>query len=140
MFDGFAWLLFGKDSAENGKFDVKPFDANGNDILGKEPAVEAELNINGERIRCAEVERRWSTIKGRLEKERKSDKTKYFINGVPCNTQKEYTEYIGSIIDENIFKLLTNPFALKGWDERQKIVRTWLMMCRLMKSLLPMLI
>ena len=39
LFDGFAWLLFGKDSAENGKFDVKPFDANGNEILGKEPAV-----------------------------------------------------------------------------------------------------
>lgn len=125
LFDGFAWLLFGKDSAENGKFDVKPFDANGNEILGKEPAVEAELTINGEKITLRrELKEVWSTIKGRLEKERKSDKTKYFINGVPCNTQKEYTEFIGSIIDENIFKLLTNPFAFNAlhWKEKREIL------------------
>lgn len=125
LFDGFYWLLFGKDSAENSKFDVKPFDENGNEILGKEPIVEAELAIDHKTVTLRrELKEVWSTIKGRLEKERKSDKTKYYIDGVPVKTQKEYQEFIASIVDENIFKLLTNPFAFNGlhWSDRRDIL------------------
>ncbi|MGE7366067.1 AAA family ATPase [Desemzia incerta] len=125
LFDGFYWLLFGKDSAENSKFDVKPFDENGNEILGKEPIVEAELVIDHKTVTLRrELKEVWSTIKGRLEKERKSDKTKYYIDGVPVKTQKEYQEFITSIVDENIFKLLTNPFAFNGlhWADRRDIL------------------
>lgn len=125
LFDGFYWLLFGKDSAENSKFDVKPFDENGNEILGKEPIVEAELVIDHKTVTLRrELKEVWSTVKGRLEKERKSDKTKYYIDGVPVKTQKEYQEFIASIVDENVFKLLTNPFAFNGlhWADRRDIL------------------
>lgn len=125
LFDGFYWLLFGKDSAENSKFDVKPFDENGNEILGKEPVVEAELDIDNEVVTLRrELREVWSAIRGKLEKERKSDKTKYYINGVPCKTKKEYDELISSIVDEDVFKLLTNPFAFNNlhWKDRRDIL------------------
>lgn len=125
LFDGFYWLLFGKDSAENSRFDVKPFDEDGNEILGKEPMVEAELDIDNEVVTLKrELREVWSVIKGRLEKERKSDKTKYYINGVPCKTKKEYDEVVYSIVNEDVFKLLTNPFAFNNlhWTNRRDIL------------------
>lgn len=125
LFDGFYWLLFGKDSTENAKFDVKPVDSDGLEILGKEPIVEAVLLIDGNEVTLRrELRETWSTVRGRVEAERKSDTTKYYINGVPCKTQKEYQEFIGTIIDENIFKMLTNPFAFNGlhWKEKRDIL------------------
>ncbi len=125
LFDGFYWLLFGKDSTENAKFDVKPVDSDGLEILGKEPVVEAVLLIDGNEVTLRrELRETWSTVRGRVEAERKSDTTKYYINGVPCKTQKEYQEFIGTIIDENIFKMLTNPFAFNGlhWKEKRDIL------------------
>lgn len=125
LFDGFYWLLFGKDSTENAKFDVKPVDSDGLEILGKEPVVEAVLLIDGNEVTLRrELRETWSTVRGRVEAERKSDTTKYYINGVPCKTQKEYQEFIGTIIDENIFKMQTNPFAFNGlhWKEKRDIL------------------
>ncbi len=125
LFDGFYWLLFGKDSTENAKFDVKPVDSDGLEILGKEPVVEAVLLIDGNEVTLRrELRETWSTVRGRVEAERKSDTTKYYINGVPCKTQKEYQEFIGTIIDENIFKMLTNPFTFNGlhWKEKRDIL------------------
>ena len=125
LYDGFYWLLFDKNSQEQAQFKVKPFDAYGEDILGTDTVVEAELEIDGERVLLRkEVLEKWSNPKGSIEKVRGKDAKKYFINGIPAKTKKEYTDYISTIIDEQSFKLLTNPafFASKGWDERRKIV------------------
>ncbi|ETJ23465.1 hypothetical protein Q604_UNBC18129G0002, partial [human gut metagenome] len=34
--------------------------------------------------------------------------TDYFVDGVP-KKEKEYKEIVNSLVDENIFKLITNP-------------------------------
>ena len=125
LYDGFLWLLFGKDSAERSKFKAKPFDKDRNEILGKEPIVEAELMVDGQRILLKrELVEVWSKIKGRAEKERKSDKTKYYVNQVPCNTAKEFRSYIDALIDEDTFKLLTNPAAFNSldWTKRREVL------------------
>lgn len=125
LYDGFLWLLFGKDSAENSKFGAKPVDNNGLEVLGKEPVVEAELIVNGEIISLRrELKEVWSTIKGRLEKERKSDKTVYYINEVPCKTQKEYQTLVDDLIQEETFKLLTNPASFNNlhWTKRREVL------------------
>ncbi|EDP68447.1 hypothetical protein CAT7_07588 [Carnobacterium sp. AT7] len=125
LYDGFLWLLFGKDSAERSKFKAKPFDKERNEILGKEPVVEAELMVDGQRILLKrELVEVWSKIKGRTEKERKSDKTKYYVNQVPCNTAKEFRAYIDALIDEDTFKLLTNPAAFNSldWTKRREVL------------------
>jgi DNA repair exonuclease SbcCD ATPase subunit len=125
LYDGFYWLLFDKNSQEQAQFKVKPFNAAGEDILGTDTIVEAELEIDGERVLLRkEVLEKWSNPKGSIEKVRGKDVKKYFINGIPAKTKKEYTDYISTVIDEQSFKLLTNPafFASKGWDDRRKIV------------------
>ena len=125
LYDGFYWLLFDKNSQEQAQFKVKPFNAAGEDILGTDTIVEAELEIDGERVLLRkEVLEKWSHPKGSIEKVRGKDVKKYFINGIPAKTKKEYTDFISTIIDEQSFKLLTNPafFASKGWDDRRKIV------------------
>lgn len=125
LYDGFYWLLFDKNSQEQAQFKVKPFNAAGEDILGTDTIMEAELEIDGERVLLRkEVLEKWSHPKGSIEKVRGKDVKKYFINGIPAKTKKEYTDFISTIIDEQSFKLLTNPafFASKGWDERRKIV------------------
>lgn len=125
LYDGFLWLLFGKDSAERSKFKAKPFDKDRNEILGKEPIVEAELMVDGQRtLLKRELVEVWSKIKGRAEKERKSDKTKYYVNQVPCSTAKEFRSYIEELIDEDTFKLLTNPAAFNSldWTKRREVL------------------
>ena len=125
LYDGFLWLLFGKDSAENAKFGAKPVDKDGEEVLGKEPTVEAELIIDGELISLRrELKEVWSAVKGRLEKERKSDKTLYYINEVPCKTQKEYQTFVDELIKEETFKLLTNPAAFNNlhWTKRREVL------------------
>lgn len=124
LFDGFTWLLFGKNSDEQKTFNVKPLDENKKEILGLEPLVEATLEVNGVKVELKrELVEVWTKSKGQLESERKSDKTKLYVDGVPKKL-KEYQEYISSIVDEDTFKLLTNPFAFNNlhWTARRDIL------------------
>lgn len=124
LFDGFLWLLFGKNSEEQTKFNPKPLDENGNEVLGLEPEIEAILQIDGEKVtlrrKLSEV---WSKPRGQVEKVRKSDKTELYVNEVPYKL-KDYSNYVNSIIDEDTFKLLTNPMAFNNlkWQERREIL------------------
>lgn len=125
LYDGFYWLLFDKNSQEQAQFRIKPFDTHGEDVLGTDTSIEAELVIDGERVLLKkELLEKWTHPKNSLEKIRGKDVKKYFINGIPTKTKKEYTDFISTLIDEQSFKLLTNPafFATKGWDERRKIL------------------
>ena len=52
------------------------------------------------------------------------NETTYFFNSVPL-TQKEFQLKISNIVDENIFKIITNPIAfvsLKWQDQRKTLV------------------
>ncbi|MEE8825168.1 MAG: ATP-binding protein [Lentilactobacillus sunkii] len=124
LFDGFLWLLFGKNSAELSKFNPKPLDDSGREILGLEPEVEATLDIDGKtttlRRKLSEV---WSKPRGQAEKIRKSDKTELYVDEVPYKL-KDYTTFVNSMIDEDSFKLLTNPMAFNNlkWQERREIL------------------
>lgn len=124
LFDGFLWLLFGKNSSELSKFNPKPLDESGNEVLGLEPEVEATLEIDGKdttlRRKLAEV---WAKPRGQADKVRKSDRTELYIDEVP-NKLKDYTAFVDSLIDENTFKLLTNPTAFNNlkWQDRRQIL------------------
>lgn len=84
LFDAFTWLLFGKNSEEAKQFNVKPLDSNGHEVLGLEPEVVAELDIDGEPKALKRVLKEvWAKPNGKLEKVRKPDKTQLYINDVP---------------------------------------------------------
>ncbi|MFS7206671.1 AAA family ATPase [Carnobacterium divergens] len=122
--DGFSWLLFGKNTEEAAKFNVKPLDENGFEKIGSEPVVEAELMIENEKVLLKrELSEVWSKPNGQLEKERKPDKTKLYINQVPAKVG-EFKKYIEDLIGESTFKLLTNPAAFNNihWQDKRKIL------------------
>lgn len=110
IFDGFTWVLFGKDSHNRTEFDIKTKDANGATIPRIPHEVTVVLDVNGEDVtltrRLNEVWRRDKDSKG--EEVFKGNETERFYNGVPCSV-KEWQEKIDAIIKEDIFKYTTNP-------------------------------
>src|SRR5690554_396737 len=124
IFDAFTWLLFGKDSQDRKDFDIKPLDQNGNIIQKTENEVEGELICNDETIILKRIHReKWVKKRGFPEPEFTGNETVYFWNDVPMNA-KEYTSKINDLLDESIFKLISNPLAFNNlkWQDRRNVL------------------
>lgn len=123
--DAWSWLLFGKDTQGRSDFDVKTLDKNNNVIPKLDHEVTALLIIDGDEIEISRILReKWVKKKGSLEAEFSGNTTEYFWDGVPCQ-KKEFDLKINKIVNEDVFKLITNPFAfdsLKWQDRREKLM------------------
>lgn len=125
QYDAFLWLLFDKDSANNAKFSVKPQDENGNEIHFLETSVEAELFVDGKPLKLKKVlTENWVKPRGKEEQEYKGNETTYFFDEVPVK-KSEYQRKIAELIDEETFKLITNPLYFNDdkafpWDKRRR--------------------
>jgi len=122
--DGFLWLLFNKDSQNRTDFAIKPLDVAGNELHNLVTSVEGLFEINGKQVVIKkEYKEKYASEKGKLEKVFKGHETKYFIDGVPA-TESEYKNFISGLIDENIFKLLTNVeyFNSLKWQEKRNLL------------------
>lgn len=111
LFDAFVWLLFDKDSANRsaGKMGIKTKDEQGNEFHKLNHEVQGVLLIDGQRVTLKKIyEEKWTKQRGAEQAEHTGHTTNYFIDEVPSK-RKEYEEFIKGIVDENIFKLLTNP-------------------------------
>lgn len=116
--DAFTWLLFGKDAQGNSdtKFSIKTVGPDGKPYEKLEHEVTAVLDVNGERIelRRALVED-WVKPRGSAEVTLKGNHTEYFCNGVEVKAGA-YKEKVDSLVEEQLFKLITNPFYFAGLD------------------------
>lgn len=130
LLDAFMWLMFGKDSQGRSDFQTRPVDEDGAMVDGIEISVEAGLTISDDETEEAEDLTIKKTQKQNWVKKRGSDAptfqgntNSYEINGYPA-TQKEFDAKIASIIDESLFRLLTNPktFAAMKWQEQREIL------------------
>ncbi|WP_234121154.1 AAA family ATPase [Clostridium hydrogenum] len=125
VFDAFTWLLFDKDSQDKSKFDVQPLDENNNVVHMLETEVTAVLEIDGIKTALRKIlEEKWVKPKGKPESELKGVTTSYYIDEVP-KKQGEYKKAINDIIQEDIFKLLTNPMYFSTnlkWQDRKKVL------------------
>ena len=125
VFDAFTWLLFGKDSLGRSDFGIKTQDENGNVIHNLEHSAECELLIDENVLTLKKVyAEKWTKKRGSAEAEFTGHETKYFINEVPA-TKKEYEQKIASIIDETLFKIITNPLYFNEhlkWQDRRAIL------------------
>lgn len=124
VFDAFTWLLFGKDSSGNTQFEIKTLDENNNAIPQIDHEVSATLVINDEPAEIKRIYReKWVKKRGSLEAEFSGHETIYFWNEVPISA-KEFTSKISEIIDENLFKLITNPLAFNAlkWQEQRQVL------------------
>ena len=125
VFDAFTWLLFGKDSLGRSDFGIKTQDENGNAIHNLEHTVECELAIDNSIMTLKKVyAEKWTKKRGSAEAEFTGHETKYFTNEVPT-TKKEYEQKIAGFIDEDLFKIITNPLHFNEhlkWQERRAIL------------------
>lgn len=125
IFDAFTWLLFNKDSQGRSDFEVKQLDQDNNIIHNQEVEVFSELLIDDECIEVRKVlSEKWTKKRGSETAEFTGNETAYFFNSVPL-TQKEFQFKIDNLVDENIFKIITNPTAfvsLKWQDQRKTLV------------------
>ena len=109
-FDAFLWLLFGKDKENRADFEVKTRDAAGNTTPQIDVVVTGVIEVNGEPITLTrKLVENW--VKPRMSQEQvfKGNETKCFWNDVPVSVT-EYTKRVGGIMDEQLFKMITNPF------------------------------
>ena len=125
VFDAFTWLLFNKDSLGRSDFGIKTQDEFGNPIHNLEHSVECELAIDNSILTLKKVyAEKWTKKRGSAAAEFTGHETKYFVNEVPVQ-KKEYEQKISSIVDENLFKIITNPLFFNEnmkWQDRRAIL------------------
>ncbi len=125
LFDAFTWLMFGKDSTGRTSFEIKTLDENNNVIPKIDHVVEAALEIDGKETKFKRTFReKWVKKRGALEAEFSGNETLYVWNDVEM-TKRDYEKKIAEIINEDVFKLITNPKAfneLKWQDQRKALI------------------
>ena len=126
IFDAFTWLLFGKDSLNRADFEIKTLGPDGEPEHGLEHTVEAILELeDGSQLALKKVyQEKWTKKRGSATAEFTGHTTDHFVDGVPVQ-KKEYEARIADIIDEDTFKLLTNPKYFNEhlhWQKRREIL------------------
>lgn len=110
LFDSFVWLLFGKDSNNRSKFEIKEVDKEGKVVQhGLDHSVEAVLLVDQRRRTFRKVYlEKWAQKRGSATSVFDGHTHKYFVDGVPVK-ENEYKAEVATLINEDIFKLLTSP-------------------------------
>lgn len=117
LYDAFLWLLFGKNSAGETKFTIKPTD----EPAETENTVEARFTVDGKPLT---LKKAYASKYVKTTGDYKGSEIEYYINGVP-KKKNEYEAAIAAIIDEERFKLLTNPkyfTEVLDWKKRREIL------------------
>ncbi|OHX41695.1 AAA family ATPase [Cytobacillus oceanisediminis] len=124
LFDAFIWLLFDKDSQNKKEFSIKTL-RSGKEIHNLEHEVEGVFLLDDKQLILRKVfTEKWTKKRGSANAEFTGHTTDYFIDGVPSK-KKEYTDLVDSIVQEDIFKLLTSPSYFNEQlkkEERRKIL------------------
>lgn len=119
----FLWLLFGKNASNQSDFAVKPLDVNGNEIHFLETEVEAELLVDGKPLKLKKIlAENWVKPRGQEQQEYKGNETTYYFDEVPVK-QTVYKQKVSELIDEETFKLITNPLFFndeKAFDWKKR--------------------
>ncbi|MEX0314723.1 MAG: hypothetical protein AB3N18_11140 [Allomuricauda sp.] len=128
LFDSFTWALFGKDSLGNSdsKFNIKTLDDQNKVIPRIDHIVEVILDIDGREVSLKRVfKEKWVKKRGTVEAEFDGNRTEFFWNDVP-KSQREYQDKINGIMDESVFKLLSNPLAFNQlhWEKQRNLLIT----------------
>lgn len=114
IFDAFTWLLFGKDSQDRKKFDLKTLDSSGRIIAQLPHEVSAIIAINGEEVRLTRrFSEKWVKRAGETEPVFTGNEEERFYNDVPCSA-KEYDAKIADICNETVFKFITSPVCFSA--------------------------
>lgn len=122
--DGWTWLLFNKDSAGSEKFQIRPLDADGRQVDNVEILVEGTLDIDGKEVVLKKVQKQiWRKRRGTDVIELQGNENLFEINGYP-KSERDYKEYISGLVNEELFKLITNPqaFVSLPWKKQREVL------------------
>lgn len=124
VFDALCWLLFGKDSLDRADFQIKTL-KNGEPVHNVNHMVQAAFdNEDGTGFTLKRIYReKYSNPRGG-EVKLTGHTTDHFINDVPSK-EKEYKAFINNMINEDVFKLITNPLFFNEqytWQNRRKLL------------------
>ncbi|EAF1178931.1 AAA family ATPase [Listeria monocytogenes] len=125
ILDAFTWILFDKDSTNKKDFAIKTLDTEGNVIHKLNHVVTAVLDIDGEQIELSKkYMEKWTKSNGKLEQELTSHTTEYYIDEIKKKAN-EYKSFISELLDEELFKLITNPLYFNeqfDWKKRRAML------------------
>lgn len=121
VMDAFLWLIHGKDSADRKDHLIKTIDADGAVIPKLDHQVSALVLVNGKEVALSKTYReKWTKKQGSKIAEMTGHEKTHFWNDVPLS-ETEYKNKIDEILDEKVFKLITNVnhFNRIPWQERR---------------------
>lgn len=120
--DALHWLFFGKDSIDRKDFDLK--NTVDTSLNRQDHEVSAAIIVNDSEIVIKRIFReKWVKKKGAEEAVFSGNETVYYWDEVPVS-QGEFAKKISAIVDEKIFKLISNPgyFNAMKWQDRRQIL------------------
>jgi DNA repair protein SbcC/Rad50 len=124
ILDAFLWCLFGKNSENKAEFEIKTLDSNGVPTYMLEHEVETILLIdNYETSIKRTLREKWIKAHGAEVATFQGNETIYSWNDVPMR-EKDFSQKMASIINEDLFKLVTNLRYFSGlqWKEKRKLI------------------
>jgi chromosome segregation ATPase len=122
-FDAFVWLLFGKDTKDRKDYNIKTL-VDGKPLEKVNTEVACVLDVDGETINLRRVyAEKWVKPRGQVEERFDGHEHELYWNDVPLKVG-EYQARINSIINDSVFKMITNPlfFANMKWQEQRDVL------------------
>ena len=125
--DAFTWCLFGKDSMGRSAFNIKTIGDEG--VIPKiDHSVEVVLVIDSDgKIEKKTLKRvlkeDWVKPRGKAELVMQGNTTQYLIDGLEVKAS-QYSTAVGSVIDEQMFRMVTSPsyFPTMDWKQQREIL------------------
>lgn len=124
LMDAFLWLFFGKDSSDRKDFEIKTLDEKNEPYHRLDHEVAAVMSIDDDEINIRRVfKEKWVTKRGESTPVFSGHTTEFYWNGVPMK-ESEFQAKVASILNENIFKLVTNTtyFNSLKWQDRRDVL------------------
>ncbi|WP_417174548.1 AAA family ATPase, partial [Alistipes putredinis] len=110
IFDALTWVLFGKDSHNSTDIDIKTIDVTGEPMHRAEHFVEVALDVDGSTQTLRRTYREiWSKPRGSSDLRFVGHESMFAVNGVEVGTKAEYDKIISEWINDDVFRMLTDP-------------------------------
>ena len=124
IMDAIIWCLFGKDAQGRSDFEIKPLNEKNEPARKQEHEVELVVFEDNYQIKFRRVFReKWVKKRGDSIETFAGHESVLFYQDVPV-LSKEYTEAVSKVIDESVFRMLTDPnfFHSLHWQKRRELL------------------
>jgi len=120
--NSFNWVLFGKNADDKKDFSIK--NTKDTSFNQQEHIGIVVLNVDGDEITLKRIyKEKWVKTKGSEFAEFKGHETDFEFNHVPM-ALGDYNKKVASILDESVFKMITNPlyFTSLDWKKQRSVL------------------